>query len=213
MCGILHGAFHQRCATFDTQHPRAAARDGQGKVAQPAEKIDDAFTRLRVEQMQCAMHHRAIHLAIYLGEFGRREWHLDAEFRQGVGKRWRVQRMEWHDGLRPFGLQPELDIVRIGKGAQHSLIAGGKRLHDAQHQYVHVFAAGHFDLRQSFADGKFFDQLRQQRDQPGNFRWQYFTTRHIRHVAVALLVKAHQRLALFQHMAHRQARTLAVAPR
>ena len=81
---ILSGARHQRVAALDAQHLCAAARDGQREIPQSAEKIGDAFARLRIEQAHRPADHHPVHRAVHLGKFARRERHGDAELRQDV---------------------------------------------------------------------------------------------------------------------------------
>ncbi len=208
----MFGARHQSGASFDAEHLRAVARDRQRKVAQAAEEICDALTRLRVEQAHGAADHHAIQRAVYLGEFARRERHGDAEFGQAVGKLWRIQRMKWDKGIRPPGLQPELNLMFIGKGAQRSFIFTGWRLHHAQHQRIDELANRHFDLWQFIPNRQAADQLCQERNQRGDLRREDFAALHVGDEAAALFVKADQRLALFDHVPDRDARALAISP-
>ena len=81
---ILQRTRSQRRAPFDAQDFPRAGGNGQREIAQAAEQVGDALVGLRVEQGHGARYQRAVDLMVDLGEVGRLERHLDAEFRQVV---------------------------------------------------------------------------------------------------------------------------------
>ncbi|MCY1224821.1 hypothetical protein D9M72_369960 [compost metagenome] len=148
---------------------------------------------------------------VYLREVGRLERHADAEFRQRVGQL-DVGRVERVDRVRSFRLQPELHLVRIGEGAQQVLVDVGQRLEDAQHQRRHFVPDGQFDLRHAVADRQPRDQFAQRHQHRRDMRRQDFATRHVGDITALALMEPHQHAALLHHVAHGQARAVAVAP-
>src|SRR5450759_3349795 len=120
--------------------------------------------------------------------------------------------MERNDAVIALRLQPELNIVFIGKGAQRGFVITGWRIHHAQHQCINMLTDRYFDLRQAIADRQTAHQLGQQRQQPGDLGREDLAALHVGDKTAALFVKTDQRLALFDDMLDRKTGALAIAP-
>ena len=112
---VVACAGDQFCAALDAQHLGAAAGDGQGEVAQPAEQVGDAFARSRLQETQRAADQRAVHGDIDLGEVGRLERHHQAEFGQAVAEFGGNVGPEGTYGVGAFFLFPYLYAMMVGK--------------------------------------------------------------------------------------------------
>ena len=78
------GTAGQAVRAFNADDACAAACQGQGKVAQSAKQIGNAFMRLRVEQADGARHHLRVHGQVDLGEVAHAEGHVQIKFGQSV---------------------------------------------------------------------------------------------------------------------------------
>ena len=206
-------AAYQGVAAFNAQHFARLRGNGQGEVAQAAKPVDDALVLLRIQPLQGTFDQHAVDVRIDLGEVGGPKRHGDAEFRQAVAQR-RGIRADAVRRIRPLGLQPPLHArVLRSKSVQLVDIALRQRLQVPQHQRNGVVAAGQLDLRAGFARLQAGDERAQGQKQLADFGRQDGATAHIGDVAAFALVKTDEHFALFGHMAHRQARAPAVAPR
>ena len=216
---VLPRARHQRLAAFDAQHLASLGSQRQGEVAQAAEPVDDALVRLHVQQAQRTRHQHPVDVRVHLGEVGGLEGHSDAEIRQGIGQLLAARLVQQMRGLRALGLQPPLDglcgrirVVPGSKGPQLLEVGLAQRLQVPQHQGRDPVPGGQFDLRAGFTRLQGFDQGAQRQQHVAHVRRQHPAHRHVGHIAALALVEADQHLALFLHITHRQAGTVAVAP-
>ncbi len=120
--------------------------------------------------------------------------------------------MERRDGVIASGLQPELDTVPVGKGAQCGFVCTAGCVHHAQYQHMDMLAHRHFDLRHAIADRQAAEQFGQQRQQRGDLRHQDLAMLHVGDETAALLVEADQRFALLDHVPDRKPCALAITP-
>ncbi len=208
---VVTRARHQGLAALNAQHLTGGGGNGQREVAQPTKPVDHALGLLRIQQTQRTRHQDAVDGWIHLGEVGRLERHGDAEFGQGVGQQRTIGVQQLHR-IRTLGLQPPLHTVLLCKRAQTADVVLAQRLQVAQHHGRHRVAASQFDLRAGFARVHAEDEFAQRHEHLAHMRRQHRADPHVGHVAALALVKADQHLALFVHMAHRQARAEAVAP-
>ena len=96
--------------------------------------------------------------------------------------------------------------------AQQVFVRRVGQVQHAQDQGDYPVAHGHLDLRQAVDDGQAGDQLAQRQDERAHARMEHRAGLHFRDEAAALLMEAHQHAAFLVHAAHRQARTVAIAP-
>ena len=82
----------------------------------------------------------------------------------------------------------------------------------AQYQRSDGVAASQLQLRQGFAGRHLAYQLTQRQQHAADMRGQNGAHLHVGDVAAFALMKANQHFALFNHVAHRQARPITVAP-
>ena len=155
--GVLPGAAHQRGAAFDADDRRAAARDRQAEVAEPAEEVGDTLARLRCEQAQCTADQHPVDRRIDLRELGRRVGEAEVELRQGVGER-RCSGME-----RRRRVRPARSAARTGRragrrtrrgGFASAAVGGSSTRSTSSRGRGFAVADREFDLRQAVADGQ-----------------------------------------------------------
>ena len=167
---------------------------------------------LHIQQTQGASHQHAVDPGIDLREITWFKRHGDAELRQCISQL-RAPFVEQMNGLQPFGLQPPLHTgVQSCKRTQAVFITVTQGLQMAQHQRGHFITTGQLDLRAGLDGIHRSDQRAQRKQQGAHVRWQHGTFLHVSHVAALALVKADQHRALLVHVAHRQARAVAVTP-
>ena len=195
-------------------HRTRMAGDRQREVAEPAEPVDHAFARLRLQQPQGPRHQRAVDVRIDLGEVGGPERHAHPELRQAIvqGVRGRLRLVERMGAVRAARLQPPLHPVAGAEGAQGVQIRLRQRLQVAQDQHGDRVPRREFDLRQAVTQSHRGDQGAQRRQQGADPLRQHRAGLHVGHVAGLALVEAHQHLALLHHVAHRQAGPVPVTP-
>ncbi len=209
--GVVQRAFGQRSTALDADHFAALRGQRQREVTQAAEQVGHAVLRLYFQQTQGLVHQHAVDIVVHLGEIDRLERHLDAEFRQHVVQL-RADRVERCGRLRPLGLQPDLDLVLVGEGLELGFVVGRHRRHDAEHQRGQAFADGDFDLRDLVVQGGGADQRAQRQQHVRHVARQDLATVDVCHEGRFLFVEANQHGLLLDHVAHRQARAVAVAP-
>jgi hypothetical protein len=126
--------------------------------------------------------------------------------------------------IGPLGLQPPLQSdgllsgreplqllhIRWWHGHQVAQDQGGAR---AEGPVGHLpFTHGQFDLGQTVTGLQGTDQSAQGQQEPAHTSGQDGAAGHVGHVARLALMETHQHHALGRHMAHRQARAVAVGP-
>ncbi len=209
---ILAGARHQRRTAFDPDDLARPTCEGQREIAQPAEKIADAFVCLRLEKTQGPTYQDRVDLVVHLGKVSGPERHAHAELRQFVGKWCDIRRPEWVGRIRSLGLQPELHLVSFGKLLELDFIFGRWWFENAQHQDIHMAADGQFELRHPITDRQTRDEFSKWQQQLRDARGQHMAFTHVGHEAALAFVKANQYTALLGHMAHRQPGPVPIAP-
>ena len=112
----------------------------------------------------------------------------------------------------PLGLQPPLHTLFGGKAAQALEVGRRERLQVAQHHGGHRIATGQLNLRKGVARVHGSDQRAQRQQHAAHMLGQHRANAHVGHVAALALVKTHQHLAFFHHVAHRKPGTVTVAP-
>ena len=210
--GVFQRPLRQGGAAFDAHHFAALRGQRQGEIAQAAEQVGHAIGRLHFQQAQRFRHQHAVDVMVHLRKIDGLERHLDAEFRQQVVQLL-VQRIERHGRFRPLHLQPPLHAVLVGERLQLRFIVRRQRRHDAQDHGGDVFAHGQLDLRHLVEDRQRADQRAQRQQHGGNVRRQDFAAIHVGNEGRFLFMEAHQHGIFLFHMAHGQARAVAVAPR
>jgi len=99
-----------------------------------------------------------------------------------------------------------------GKSAQPGFVTVAQIFHMPQHQRGDAVATGQLNLRNGLFRVQAGDECAQRQQHVADMRRQHWAAFHVSHVAAFALMKAHQHLAFFAHIAHRQARPVAVAP-
>ena len=102
--------------------------------------------------------------------------------------------------------------MRCRESAQACQIAAAERLHVAQHHGGDGIAAGQLDLRQGFPGIHAGNQLAQRHQHVADVPWHHMALRHVGHITALALMKTHQHRMLLAHIAHRQARPVAISP-
>ena len=209
---ILARTGNQHLAALNAQHFACLGGQRQREVAQAAKPVNHALGWLHVEQAQRTRHQHLVDVRIDLRKVGRLERHGDAKLGQAVAQLGHVRIQQRH-GVQPAGLQPPLQAsMRRRKRAQLRQIARAQRLHVAQHHRRHCVAAGQLDLRNRLFGIHGANEGAQRQQQVADMLRNNAAFAHVGHVAALALVKAHQHLALFAHIAHRQAGAVAVVP-
>ena len=191
---------------------RRLSRQRQGKVAQTAEKISHALVRLHIEQTHRTPDQHTVDVKIDLREIRRTIRHTHAEFRQIVVQRLALRIKRVHR-IRPFGLQPHIHAVRVGKLAQDVLVLLRQFFQIAKDQHGVFLPHRHLDLRHTFTNRQFANYFTQNRQQIRHMLRQNLARSHIGHVARLFFKKADQYRFLFRHVARGQTRPIAVVPR
>ncbi len=122
-------------------------------------------------------------------------------------------RVEGMRGIRPLRLEPPLDPVPVGEGAQLRAVLLAHGIEVAQDEDGDRLAHGQLHLRHALAKCERREHLAQRHDERRDRRWQHLAGAHVRHEARLALVEAHQHAALLRDVVHADARPLAVAPR
>ncbi len=162
--------------------------------------------RLHLQQIQCQRHHAAVDVGVYLGEIRGVEGQFGALGVRAMGGVPVVQPLlallrphPVHGGLIAR-LQIKLKIRRLAERQQPFQVAGGQRVHMADHQRHRVVAPSHLDLRNASAQGQVTDQGAQLVQAVPYLRNQHLAPSQVGDKAVALLAEAHQRLAASLHV-------------
>ena len=167
---------------------------------------------LHIQQAKCTRHQHLIDMRVDLGKVCRLERHDHAKLGQRITQL-RHAFIKQCNRLQPARLQPPLQArMNSGKGTQFGFVALAQVVHMSQHQCSNAVAAGQFDLRHGFFRVQTGNQRAQWQQHVADMRRQHRTVAHISYKAAFSLMKPHQHLALFSHIAHRQARTVTVAP-
>ena len=114
--------------------------------------------------------------------------------------------------VRAFGLQPPLHLVLGSKCPQQGFVALAQGLQVAQHQGRDLVATSQFQLGQGFASFHLPNQGAQWQQHAADMGRQDRAHLHVGDVAAFAFVEADQHFAFFDHVAHRQAGAVAVAP-
>ncbi|MQM38954.1 hypothetical protein KBTX_02975 [wastewater metagenome] len=116
--------------------------------------------RRRVQQLDGAADHPAIHVAVDLGEVAGLEAQVHAELGQLVAEHG-VPGPQRRDGGLVAGLLVDVQPGALAEGDQRGAVGLAQRLQIAEHQAADLVAHGHLDLRQARAYRQPADQLRE----------------------------------------------------
>ena len=103
-------------------------------------------------------------------------------------------------------------MVLCSKCAQQGFVAFTQWRHMAQDQGRDFVSTSQFQLRQGFAGLHLTNQCPQRHEHATDMRRQNRTNLHVGDVTAFALMEANEHFAFFDHIAHRQAGAVAVAP-
>ena len=170
-------------------------------------------------------------MRVDLREIGGPKRHGNAVIRQAVGQNASIGLalgIQQRNRVWALGLQPPLHArMRLGKSAKTLFVGCAERLQVAQHQSGYIALPGlcmrtaevaapvtnrQLNLRQGFDRVHRPDQRAQRQEHSADVDRQHRAHLHVSYKMAFALMKADKHFAFFAHIAHRQARTVAVGP-
>ncbi len=219
-------ARQRRCARHSRAHAAPACRcprcpaprapgvaSGSVKLPRPQNQSITRSSRCTSSSRNARADQHAVDVRIDLREVGRLERHRDAELGQRVGQLVAALVQQLHASRAPWAAATTARRAATPKSRRRSQVGVAQRLEMAQHQRHHLVAGRQLDLRQAVALRP--SQPISSRSGSSNALTCGGSTGaavHVGHVARLALVEADQHRALLAHVAHRQARPIAVAP-
>ena len=138
---------------------------------------------------------------------------VNAEFPEVKSQLIGVFRVHGIGGLRALGLQPNVGALVFAERKKPCGIGLRHRLKIAENKRRMAVACDrHFNLGHPVTHIKGSDELTHRREHVADFLRQNQALFHIRDIAGAFFVKAHEHAALFLNVSDRQARSVAVVP-
>ncbi|MEN9310696.1 MAG: hypothetical protein RLY77_821, partial [Pseudomonadota bacterium] len=198
--------FHAHHAAL-ARHPR----QWQGEIAQPAEQIQHALTRLHIKQVQRTRNHRLIEFGVDLDEIQRAEIELDLPLRQ-LERQLRRLPIERMHRIQPTRLQEDVEIMCLRKRGQGLLVVVRQRLQMTKHQYGGGITRDEFNLRDVAAAIHAIHQRAQRIQLEPDLRHQRMALAQIGHEAWIGFAEAHQGFVFFLDPAHRQPPLAPIPP-